>query len=66
MKELPIEDQIIRAIGNKLNPEIREICQFTGFKMDVVAPAVDKLISEGKVLDVKEGAKTKFMLRKMN
>lgn len=66
VKELPIEDQIIRAIGNKLNPEIREICQFTRLKMDVVAPAVDKLISEGKVLDVKEGAKTKFMLGKMN
>ena len=64
VKDLSIEDQIIRAIGKKLNPGIREICQFTDLKSDVVTPALNKLISEGKVLEVKQDGKNIFMLGK--
>lgn len=64
VKDLSIEDQIIRAIGKKQNPGIREICQFTDLKSDVVTPALNKLISEGKVLEVKQDRKNIFMLGK--
>jgi len=62
VSELSIEDQITRAIGIKLMPDMRQINQFTGLKKDVVEPALEKLISEGNVQAIKKGNRTLFML----
>lgn len=64
VKDMPIEAQIIRAIGTKLMSGKREICQFTGLKSNVVTPALNKLISECKVLEVKQDGKNIFILGK--
>lgn len=62
IKSLPIEDQILRAIKINKMPDKREISQFTGFRKDIVEPALMKLISEGKVLVIQRGNTKRFIL----
>ena len=54
IKDLPVEDQIIRAIKKRKMLTSREISQFTGFKMDIIDPALLKLVNEGKVLRINQ------------
>lgn len=62
IKDLPVEDQILRAISKNVMPTKREISQFTGFDYDIVEPGLKKLISDGNVLAIQQGKTTKFYL----
>ena len=66
VKDLPVDDQIFRAIGIKLNPNEREISQFTGLKMDIVRPALGKLVSNGSVLLIPTGTERQYILPNVN
>lgn len=65
-KNLPVEDQILRAIGVKKNPSSREISQFTGLTMDIVRPALSNLVANGKVLIISTGTVERYVLLSEN
>ena len=62
IKDLPVEDQVIRAIKVKKMPTAREISQFTNLKMDIITPALEKLVDEGRILRVQQVNEEKFIL----
>jgi len=66
VKDLPVEDQIIRAIGIRKNPSAREISQFTRLKMDIIGPALRILTSNGKVLNIPTEAEQRYILPSIN
>ena len=66
VKDLPVDDQILRAIVIKLNPNERAISQFTGLNMDIVRPALGKLVSNGKVLIIPTGTEQQYILPSVN
>ena len=66
IRDLPIEDQIIRAIAIKKNPSAREISQFTSLKMDILKPVLGNLASAGKVLYIPIGTIKRYFLPSEN
>jgi len=64
IKDLPIEDQVMRAVGKMKMPDMRKISQFTGHQKDIVEPALTKLVSENKILPIKDNGRSRFMLPK--
>ncbi len=62
VKELPIEDQITRALVKKIKLDKRGICQFTGLTNDIVEPAIAKLESKKKIVQVHDNGSVSFML----
>lgn len=62
VKDLPIEDQITRALAKKIKLDKRGICQFTGLTNDIVEPAIVKLESEKKIVQVGDNGTVSFML----
>jgi len=64
IKELSIEDQVLRAVNNKKMPDVREISQFTRHKKDIVKPAIEKVVSENKLKAISDNGKERFMLTK--
>ena len=62
IKQLPIEDQIKRAITIKKIADQREICQFTGLKADIVEPALRNLVSQNMIFVNNDNGRKKFMM----
>lgn len=62
IKNLNVEEQILRAIRKNAMPTEREISQFTSFDSDIVESALKKLISDGDVLTIQQGKTTKYVL----
>lgn len=62
IKNLPIEDQVLRAVRKNKLMDMREISQFTGLKKDIVEPALAKLVSENLLAEIKDNGKKRFML----
>jgi hypothetical protein len=62
IKNLPIEDQIVRAIGIKKMPDLREISQFTGLRKDLLEPAISKLASDNKIVRINDNGGVQFIL----
>jgi len=62
IKNLPIEDQIIRAIGIKKMANLREISQFTGLKKGLLEPAITKLASDNKIVRINDNGGEQFIL----
>lgn len=62
IKDLSVEDQVIRAVKIKKMATSREISQFTKLKMDVIEPASEKLVNEGKILRIQLETEDKFIV----
>ena len=62
VKDLPVKDQIIRALVKKVILDKRGICQFTGLTNDVVEPAISKLESDNKIYQIADNGNVSYML----
>lgn len=62
INQLPIEDQIIRAISLKKIADKREVCQFTGLKADIVGPALGKLVSQNIIIVNNDNGRERFLM----
>jgi hypothetical protein len=62
INNLPIEEQVIRAVEKKPHPNMREISQFTGHKKDIVEPALAQLVLDNRLVAIEDSGKTRYSL----
>ena len=60
IKDLSVEEQVLRAVFEKEKRDIRGISQLTGFNKDSVEPAIRKLVADKRLLEIKENGKVRF------
>jgi len=60
IKDLSVEEQVLRAVFEKEKKDIRGISQLTGLNKDSIEPVIRKLVADKRLLEIKENGKVRF------